>query len=458
MNFASHLENFGDQTALILADGSALSYLELAALADALYTRPNAPTDQRALLAVECENTLAAVTAYLGALRNNFPILMVDAGLSNELRERLYTHFNVHSVWSAAGVWRRRQCQSPEVHADLAVLLSTSGSMGAIKQVKLTLANLQANAVSIAHYLELDGNERPITTLPIHYSYGLSVLNSHLAVGATLLLTAEPVTTRSFWDYFRAHEATSLAGVPTLYTMLRTLRFERMALPSLRTMTQAGGALQSDQAAWFGALAQSRGQRFFVMYGQTEASARISYLPSERLLEKIGSIGLPIPGGRIELVAEDGSVIGKSGVAGELRYYGANVMMGYAENAGDLAIPDTQNGVLLTGDLAKRDDDGYFYLLGRLKRFIKVFGNRIGLDEVEQQLKSKGFNVAVTGRDDLLLIALNGSQSDLAALQADLPTWYRLHHSAIRIVPVASFPLSSSGKIQYADLLKQLAP
>jgi len=410
------------------------------------------------LIAVECDNTLASVIGYLGALRNDFPVLLVDAQLSLELRERLYTHFNVPSIWTAAGQWQHRSCKNPPVHPDLAVLLSTSGSTGAAKLVKLTLANLQANATSIAQYLTIDRNERPVTTLPIHYSYGLSVLNSHLTAGATVLLTAEPVTSRKFWDFFRDHEASSIAGVPTIYSMLRQMRFERMALPSLRTMTQAGGQLAPDLMRWFGELTRSRGQRFFVMYGQTEAAPRMSYVPCERLLEKVGSIGVPIPDGRIELISEDGSLITETGVTGELRYSGPNVMMGYAENEGDLLAADVQGGVLLTGDLAKRDEDGYFYLLGRLKRFIKVFGNRISLDEVELQLRAKGFDVAVTGRDDLLVIAMRGSQPDLETLTAGVPAWYHLHHSAIRVVSVATFPLSASGKIQYADLLNGLMP
>lgn len=456
MNFASRLQNFGDQIALILADGAQLSYQELALQSDVVYATPCAPTTKRVLVAVECDNTLVSVVGYLGALRNDFPVLLVDSQLSIELRERLYMHFSVSSIWTAAGEWQHRSCESPQVHPNLAVLLSTSGSTGAAKLVKLTLTNLQANTTSIMRYLKLDSTERPITTLPIHYSYGLSVLNSHLATGATVLLTPEPVTSRKFWDFFRENEASSFAGVPTIYSMLRQLRFERMLLPSLRTMTQAGGQLAPDLVRWFGELAMSRGQRFFIMYGQTEATARMSYVPCDNLLKKIGSIGVPIPDGRIELIANDGSLISEAGVAGELRYSGPNVMMGYAESQGDLAATDVQDGVLLTGDLGMRDEDGYFYLLGRLKRFIKVFGNRIGLDEMELQLRAKGFDVAVTGRDDLLVVATRGSQSDLDALRAGIPTWYRLHHSAIRVMSVAIFPLSSSGKIQYAELINGL--
>jgi acyl-coenzyme A synthetase/AMP-(fatty) acid ligase len=455
LNFATGLENFSGRSALILEDGAAVSYGDLARLADAVFRAPDAPTS-RTLVALECANTLASISAYLGAIRNDIPVLLVDAQLASDLREPLYQLYRVGAVRTADGRWEKGDCDAPVVHPDVGVLLSTSGSTGAAKLVKLTHANLQANAESIVASLALDVAERPVTTLPIHYSYGLSVLNSHLQVGATLLLTSEPVTSRAFWDFFRAHEATSFSGVPAIYAMLKQFRFERMALPSLRTMTQAGGRLGPELVKWFGELAASRGQRFVVMYGQTEAAPRMSYVPPARTLEKIGSIGVALPDGQLDIVADDGSVITETGVIGELRYSGPNVMMGYAETAGDLATGDIQQGVLLTGDLAWRDADGYFYLMGRRKRFIKVFGNRIGLDEVEQQLQAKGYDAAVTGRDDLLVVAVRGDAAAVAELTAGIPTWYRLHHSAIRVAAVDAFPMSSSGKIQYGSLLDTL--
>lgn len=456
MNFATALERHGSQTALVLQGGECIGYTELAQRADALYAADCAPLHHRALVAIECSNQLSSVAGYLGALRNGFPALLVDATLPQELRDRLYSHFSVSSILDSDGQWRPGSAEIPDVHPTLALLLSTSGSTGAPKLVKLTVDNLQSNAEAIGSYLSLTAEDRPITTLPLHYSYGLSVLNSHLACGATVLLTSDPVTSRTFWDFFRQHRATSFAGVPTTYAMLKQLRFERMALPSLKCMTQAGGQLAADLVRWYAELARSRSQRFYVMYGQTEATARMSYIPCERTVEKAGSIGIAIPNGRIDLVADDGNVIAASDTVGELRYTGPNVMMGYAESVADLAAGDVQQGTLLTGDLARRDDDGYFHLVGRIKRFIKVFGNRIGLDEVESQLRTKGFDAAVTGRDDLLVVAVRGSKAETDGLAANVSSWYRLHQSAIRVVPVAEFPVSSSGKIQYSVLLEEL--
>jgi len=248
----------------------------------------------------------------------------------------------------------------------------------------------------------------------MHYSYGLSVLNSHFLVGATVLLNAQPVTVRRFWEMLRRCAATSFAGVPTFYNMLRQLRFEHMPLPaSLRTLTQAGGSLSPEIARWLAELALSRSQKLFLMYGQTEATARIAYVPPERLLDKIGSIGIAIPGGELELMDENNTPVTTAGAIGELCYRGPNVMLGYATVVADLACPDTQNSYLRTGDLAWRDEEGYYFMAGRLHRFIKLFGNRIALDEIEAQLSAAGHDVAVTGRDDLLVIALRGTQTFL---------------------------------------------
>jgi acyl-coenzyme A synthetase/AMP-(fatty) acid ligase len=462
VNFAAALETHGAQPALILADGATLSYQALAQRADAIYAAAGAPP-QRTLVALEAVNSAAAVCAYLGALRAGHALLLIDGQLDGVLRERLYAQFDVSRIWSddgsGSGSWRWRGGAGPALHPELALLLSTSGSTGAPKLVKLTLAALDANARSIASYLGLTAAERPMLNLPLHYSYGMSVLNSHLAQGAAVLLSDEPVTARGFWDFFKQQQATSLAGVPTTYALLRQLRFERMALPSLTTLTQAGGRLAPELVRWYAELAAARGQRFFVMYGQTEAAPRISYVPPERLLDKAGAIGVAVPGGMLDLVAEDGSVVAGDGVAGQLRYRGPNVMLGYAETAAELALGDQLGGVLLTGDLAERDADGYFHLRGRLKRFIKVFGNRISLDEVEAQLRAKGYDAAVTGRDDLLLVAVQGAGADaVAALGAALPGWYRLHHSALRVCAVEAFPLSGAGKILYPVLLDALAP
>ncbi|HED4876758.1 TPA: AMP-binding protein [Stenotrophomonas maltophilia] len=451
--FARALEKHGDRIAVILPGGESLAYRELAARADAAWA---AVDPDWGVIALECANTLDNLLAYLGALRAGQPVLLLDATLNDALREQVIAHYCISHVRRPDGQLHATGRRAAAVSSELAVLLPTSGSTGSSKLVRLSAGNLQANARSIQDYLNIDSTQRAITSLPIHYSYGLSVVNSHLLAGATLLLTAESVVSRSFWDFFRQHEATSFSGVPTHYEMLKQFRFERMSLPSLQTMTQAGGRLAEPTIQWFHDLAVQRNQRFFVMYGQTEATARIAYVPHETLASKIGSVGIAIPGGLLSLVDEQGQVIERAGDVGELRYRGPNVMLGYADGPHDLALGDSQQGVLSTGDLARFDDDGYYYVVGRLKRMIKVFGNRFGLDEMESTLRADGWDAVMTGRDDLIVAVLARSDGDACErLRQEIAARYKLNPVAVRVLSVDTIPLSSSGKILYADLLQQ---
>lgn len=457
MNFATKLESFTSRIALQLEDSSQITYSELASAADAVFSNKAAPHTPGTLVAIECENSLSSIAGYLGALRNNFPAILMDGKLDQELRERFYKHYQISHVWQAEGTWQVLQNTSPRVHPAVAIMLSTSGSTGAPKLVRLTHKNLQSNADAICQYLDILQTDCPITTLPIHYSYGLSILNSHLNIGARILVTAQPVTSRNFWNFFKKYEATSFAGVPTNYAMLKQLRFERMDLPSLQTMTQAGGRLAPNVVQWFAELSVNKSRRFFVMYGQTEATARISYVPPEYLAAKLGSIGIAIPTGELYLIDEQGNKIKSSNQNGELCYKGSNVMMGYAECTEDLALPDNMKNTLHTGDLAYRDEDGFYYIVGRLKRFIKIFGHRISLEEIEIQLNEDGYEATITGQDDLLVVALlkNSSNPNIEmALKAHIASRYHLHHSAILIISIDSLPLSSAGKVKYSDLLE----
>jgi long-chain acyl-CoA synthetase len=456
LNLFAGLSDFGASTAVIADDGERLTYKELAFRADEA-ARPLHGT--RRLLAIDCDNSVASLCAYLGAVRARHAVVLIDPALPDALRQALFAPYTIDAVWAAKSrswEWLRNLSSPLTLHQDLAVLLSTSGTTGSPKLVRLSHKNLAANAASIAAYLCIRPEDRPVTALPMHYSYGLSVIHSHLFVGATLLLTSESIASRSFWDFCGGEAATSFSGVPTMYEMLRKLRFEQMQLPSLRTLTQAGGRLAPEAIQYFAGLAQRRGWRFFVMYGQTEASPRMAYLPPERALDKSGSIGRPIPGGSFEIINGAGEPVTTPFTEGELIYRGANVMMGYAERPEDLALGDVSRGVLATGDLAYLDGEGFYYVTGREKRFLKVFGNRISLDDVEAFAKATGTQAAATGKDDLLMLAVRKPARPPSEIAVDICRQYRLHPSAVRVVEVPEFPISGAGKIRYPDLLESL--
>jgi len=438
-----------------LADGSAITYRELVERADRIVD----PIAEGSLVALECENAPECVAAYLGCLRKGVVPVLIDAALEAGLRKSLYDRYSPVAIWSRstdAGTfeWRTTNLISPVLHPDLALLLSTSGTTGSPRLVRLSRRNLQANAESIVSYLGIRGDDRAITSLPMHYSYGLSIINTHLLAGATLLMTPDSLMARSFWQFMKEGRASSFAGVPTMYEMLKRLRIERMELPALRTMTQAGGRLSPESVSWFATYARQRAIDFFVMYGQTEATARMSYLPVERVLDKPTSIGIPVPGGEFFLRDANGKLVEQADVAGELVYRGPNVMMGYAETASELLRGDELGGVLATGDLASRDADGYYSIVGRLKRFIKIYGNRVSLDEVERRIQQRGIAAYVTGRDDKLIVALADTSITPTELAVTISKEYKLHHSVVQVLACREVPLTSSGKVNYPELFE----
>jgi acyl-CoA synthetase (AMP-forming)/AMP-acid ligase II len=308
--------------------------------------------------------------------------------------------------------------------------------------------NVLANAVSIAEYLELGPGERAIQSLPMYYSYGLSVLNSHLVSGGTVVLTSDSFIRPEFWKVVDHHSCTSFAGIPYMYETLHRLRFDPARHSSLRTLTQAGGGLKPDLISHFHGLTTKVGMRFVVMYGQTEATARISYVPPGRLGEKIGTIGIAIPGGHLSLREIPGESMC------EMIYRGPNVMMGYAECQADLALGDELKGELPTGDLAVQDGDGYFRLVGRLNRFAKLFGRRISLEDVERSLENTfKVPVAVVEGDNLLRIFMEGlvlakPEEVVHAVCEQLA----VPPKAIEIRNVEQLPRTGNGKKNYSAL------
>ena len=347
--------------------------------------------------------------------------------------------------WSAAGE------QSPAVHPQLAVLLSTSGSTGSPKLVRLTRRNVEANAESIAASIALSPDERAMGSLPLYYSYGLSVVNSHLHAGASVVLTEETVVSPHFWKLFRSQRCTSMPGVPYTYDLLLRIGFNGLDVPSLRTLTQAGGRLAPELVLCFHAEMARRGGRFHVMYGQTEATARIACMPWDRLPEKAGAAGIAIPGGRLS-VDVGGGDDGRSSECGEIVYTGPNVMMGYAEGREDLKRGDELKGVLRTGDLGYLDDEGFLYVTGRSKRIGKVMGMRVNLDEVEARLSSRGPTAVVANGDGLLIYCVYGDPPLFAQLAKELARDLRATEAAFSFRRTAALPLNANGKTDYPRL------
>lgn len=432
-----HLRAYGDNVA-VYAESQRLTYAELA---DAVETVTSDLGDSRQLIVLETHNDVSTLVHYLGALAGRHVVLPVPAGRTHDATVQTY---DPDVVIANGAVHHRHTTGKHRLHDDLAVLMSTSGTTGSPKLVRLSRLNLVANADAIAEYLGIDESDVTATTLPMSYCYGLSVVNSHLLRGAGLILTEHSVTDERFWQSFRRHRGTSFAGVPYTFELLERTGFDTRELPDLRYLTQAGGRMPPDRVRRFAERARAGGWQLFVMYGATEATARMAYLAPELALSRPEAIGRPIPGGSftIEFLQN-----GLDEAVGELVYRGPNVMMGYAHEPADLALPKTVEA-LHTGDLARRASDGLYEIVGRTSRFVKMYGLRIDLQRVESALSANGITAFCTDDGDRLVVAASGAHAEhdvqrIAAEAAGIPS------SAVCVVAVDELPLLASGKPDY---------
>ena len=459
---------YKDNIALRDEFGRSLTYGQLDTEASALADI----TGHRCLVFSLCRNEIGSVIGYVGFLNNRIVTCQLSSNMERGLLDNLLNTYSpeylwlpqdkadefagmklIHSSYDYALLETGYEKKYP-LYDELALLITTSGSTGSPKLVRQSYINILDNASSISEYLELDSTERPITTLPMNYVYGLSVINSHFLVGATLLLTDKGLMQKEFWNFFKETEATSFGGVPYTYEMLDKLRFYRMNLPSLRTMTQAGGKITPELHEKFAAYAAEQGKNFVVMYGAAEATSRMGYLPPEKAVEKKGSMGIPIPGGRFKLVDAEGNEIRDPLTTGELVYEGKNVTLGYAECGDDLIKGDERHGRLETGDMAQFDDEGYYYIVGRKKRFLKIYGNRVNLDEVDRLIKGKfEIEVASSGVDDQLCIFVTEEKYSEPVRNYVIEKT-KLNPAAFKVILIDEIPKNESGKTLYKELTK----
>ena len=461
------LKKYHTNIAVITENNEKITYQKFADYCNSLTS--NIP--HRCLVFNLCRNELGSLVGYIGFLNAKIVPLMLKSDLDDELLNFMLNTYKPDFINVPSDVkskFKNYKCvyeslnysllKTPfnceyELNPELALLLTTSGSTGSPKLVRQSYKNIEANTKSIVEYLALDETERAITTLPMNYTYGISIINTHLWVGASLILTEKGLMQKEFWTQFKDNEATSFGGVPYTYEMLNRLRFFRMNLPSLRYMTQAGGKLSPELHEQFASWAKENNKKFIVMYGQTEATARMSYLPAEKSLEKYGSMGIAIPGGKFSLIDENEQIINKPETVGELVYEGDNVTLGYAHKGDDLALGDERNGKLITGDMAKFDKDGFFYIVGRKKRFLKIFGNRVNLDETERLIKAHFpmLECACAGIDDKMDIYITDDNykkevSDFISQKTGL------NFTAFRVIVINEIPKNEAGKTLYKNL------
>lgn len=413
----------------------------------------------RSLIFILSENRIGSLLGYVGALSNRIVPLILSAATEEGLYNNLYEKYQPEYLWmpqaKAEGkivvfsAWDycliKTSNPRAELYEELSLLLPTSGSTGSPKLVRHSYRNIESNADNVRRLFKLDGTEKAMAILPMHYTMGLSVIASHLLAGATLLLSARSLLDKGFWATLK--EATSFTGVPYSYEILTKMRFTRMDLPNLKVITQGGGKLTEAMWNTLAQYAKDNNKQFIATYGQSECTARMAYLPAELALEKVCSIGVAEPGGQLSIIDDNGNETFEGEAQGEMVYRGENVTLGYATCREDLMKGDENYGVMHTGDLARRDADGCYYIVGRLKRFLKIFGLRIGLDEVEQMIKAEyKADCYCKGNDEKLIVLLTNPQ-----LQEDIPLFIEekthLFHKNIEVQIVKEILRNEAGKV-----------
>lgn len=459
------LERFSPElTVAIDSDGRVLKLGEVLALADMM--RSALPA--RSLLFLLTRNNTGGVAWVLASLLSGNVPLILNANTEESLLATLTETYLPQFICAPADMaevtaepavaeefgyrLRATGAPAPEMHPDLSHLLPTSGSTGSPKLVRHMYSNIEAAALNISTFFGLEASDRPLMVLPLHYTMGLSMVFSHLKVGATVLITDAKMTDPVFWKFIKEQEATSFTGVPFSFDVLDKMRFYRMKLPRLTLLTQGGGRMPEALNLKFAEYCRDNGKRWIATYGQSEGTARMAWLPPEYAISKMGSIGIAVPNGRLSLRDADGNEIQESPATGEMCYEGRNVTMGYARCRADLALGDERHGFLPTGDIAYRDADGFYFIKGRMGRFLKLYGNRVGLDESEQILRGAvTCECACTGTDERLVIHLTDpAQADTA--KETLMNAIHVPATAIAVRVHDELPKNEAGKILYARL------
>ncbi len=400
-----------------------------------------------------CENEFGFLSGYISFLNLDLPQLLVD----NDISEKYL--LNIIKIYKPKYIFAPKQktifsenriilenknynlyelnYKLYPIHKSIALLISTSGSTGSKKFVKLSFNNILDNTKNICKYLKLTKSDSTITTMSPAYSYGLSIINSHLLKNAKIVLTKKKIVEKKFWEIFKKNNITNFNGVPFIYEVLIKLGLDVFNTKSLKFFTSAGGMIDNHKLEKIIEFCEKKNFLFFSMYGQTEASPRISYIEYPKNKKKLGSIGKPIPGGKLSLKKK------------ELIYKGKNIFCGYAENNQDLS-KIIKYKYLSTGDLGFKKK-GFYYLTGRKKRILKIFGYRISLDELENEILNSGHKCAIKGTDEKLLVFYEKKYSmkwilDYFVKQNKIPK------NKIIFKNIKKIPMTSNNKINYNKL------
>jgi len=437
---ADALGGSGRALALILADRSAASLIAVLAAAAAGHV----------IALVDSASADAKLATLLARYRPDLVLAPARLEVPVSLSAAFAREEDIEGVarWTA-----KTSGGASDLHPSLFLLLATSGTTGTPRFVRLSYDAVATNARQIAGALAIDETSVGVAHLPVHYSYGLSVVTSHWASGASVVLVDDGVTSPAFWDSVARYGGTHFPGVPFHYSTLTRLGLDRLP-ESVTTLTQAGGALDLRFQRAAHEFATRRGARFCVMYGQTEAAPRITTLQHEDFERKIGSVGRALSGG-VLTIEQDGASVAP-GVAGSVVYRGPNVMLGLADQREDLSGGDETGRRLETGDIGYLDEEGFLFLQGRAKRFAKLLGLRISLDQVEKDFASAIPAYCVEGKEKIIVFFEGCEEASAGARAKALAAEYKIPASSFSVRRINEIPRMSGAKVDYAKL-KEIA-
>lgn len=458
------LEHIAPQRiAAVDSNGEELHYADISALSDTITN--NVP--ERALCFLLVENNIGGIVWTMAMLQSRHLVpLILNAKTEDSLYKNLLETYRptyicaVDSVSVQENICHHQfgytlyktTCPVSELHQELSHLLPTSGSTGSPKLVRHKYDNIEAAGLNISTFFQLQPTDRPLMVLPLYYTMGLSMVFSHLRVGATILITGLSMTDAKFWTFLKNQHATSFTGVPYSFQILNLMRFFRMDLPDLELLTQGGGKMPTDLNLKFAEYCREHHKRWIATYGQSECTARMAYLPAKWAIEKVGSIGIAVPNAELSLMKEDGTPVTSPHTEGEMCYRGKNVTMGYARQLSDLALGDERHGFIRTGDLAYFDEDGCYYIVGRMGRFLKLFGMRVGLDECEQIIQTDcGVECACVGTDEKMIVYITDADKQ-DEVKNTLVQKTHIVATSYEIRVISEIPKNETGKKLYSKL------
>jgi acyl-CoA synthetase (AMP-forming)/AMP-acid ligase II len=458
--------HYFSDAAAIIDDGESLSYKNLNIEIDRFALQ----IKKRVLVAILLDNNPESIIGYLGCLKCDAAILMINNTLDDEKAKVLLHQYQpayifipsyrtiaessykeVYSYRSYC-LYKGTNIPNYNIHENLSLLLTTSGSTGKSKSVRISYNNLSHNTESISKSLDIQQNDRAITSLPLGYTYGLSILNTHFYNHASVVLNRYSIIDSRFWDSLLKNGVTTFGGVPFTYELLLKFKLFSNGFGKLRYLTQAGGKLAESLTARLCSICRDHNVKFITMYGQTEATARMTYLPWEYAFNKMGSVGIPIPGGIASIERDTSLPVDNCLDVGELLYEGKNVSMGYAYSFADLELGDCFHGILRTGDIARCDKDGFFYIMGRKSQFVKIYSNRVSTKDIEDLLFEIGITSACFSIEDYVYIFIeqcNPNEED--GIIAELKK-ISLYQDSYKIIYLKTMPRLETGKIDYGHL------